>query len=74
MYYAVHIVVNKIWKWLDAPDKSGNFQAAREKHHKQTGNWFFEGVEYIRWKKTPDSALWVYGTRELLKYSSHTPH
>ncbi|KZP30950.1 hypothetical protein FIBSPDRAFT_69905 [Athelia psychrophila] len=53
---------DKIWKWLDAPDSSGNFLAAREKHHEQTGTWFIEGEEYLRWKETPDPALWVYGT------------
>ncbi|KZP24030.1 ankyrin [Athelia psychrophila] len=52
----------KIYRWLDAPDSSGNFLAAREKHHGKTGAWFIEGDEYITWKKTPDSALWVYGT------------
>ncbi|KZP18776.1 hypothetical protein FIBSPDRAFT_583534 [Athelia psychrophila] len=39
---------NRIYQWLDAPDSSGN--------------WFIEGADYIRWKETPDSALWVYGT------------
>ncbi|KZP30888.1 hypothetical protein FIBSPDRAFT_68888 [Athelia psychrophila] len=63
--------VDKIYKWLDAPDSSGNFLAAREKHHGQTGTWFIEGEDYLRWKETPDSALWVYGTRESLKHSPH---
>ncbi|KZP02615.1 hypothetical protein FIBSPDRAFT_905682, partial [Athelia psychrophila] len=51
-----------IYEWLGAPDSSGNFHAAREKHHGNTGSWFLGGEEYVKWKETPDSTLWVYGT------------
>ncbi|KZP19674.1 hypothetical protein FIBSPDRAFT_556517 [Athelia psychrophila] len=63
-YTARDNLEDKIYRWLDAPDSSGNFHAAREKHHEQTGTWFIEGEDYFRWKETPASALWVYGTRE----------
>ncbi|KZP17138.1 hypothetical protein FIBSPDRAFT_1047078 [Athelia psychrophila] len=53
---------DKIYQWLGAPDSSGNFHAAREKHHGNTGTWFLEGERYVQWKETPDSTLWVYGT------------
>ncbi|KZP27082.1 hypothetical protein FIBSPDRAFT_818692, partial [Athelia psychrophila] len=53
---------NRIYEWLGAPDSSGNFQAAREKHHENTGTWFIKGEQYAEWKDTPDSTLWVYGT------------
>ncbi|KZP32132.1 hypothetical protein FIBSPDRAFT_552543 [Athelia psychrophila] len=54
----------RIYQWLAAPDSSGNFHAARKKHHDKTGAWFIEGREYVNWKDRPDSALWIYGIRE----------
>ncbi|KZP22031.1 hypothetical protein FIBSPDRAFT_490328 [Athelia psychrophila] len=55
---------SKIYHWLGAPDSSGDYHAARENHHAQTGAWFIEGGPFVHWKETPDSALWIYGTRE----------
>ncbi|KZP06654.1 hypothetical protein FIBSPDRAFT_841927, partial [Athelia psychrophila] len=52
----------EVYRWLAAPDSSGNYHAAREKHHADTGSWFIEGEQFVKWKETPDSALWVYGT------------
>ena len=54
----------EIYRWLAAPDTSGNYNAAREKHHAMTGAWLIEGKEFSHWKETPGSALWIYGTRE----------
>ncbi|KAF7985911.1 hypothetical protein HWV62_43816 [Athelia sp. TMB] len=51
----------KIYRWLDAPDSSGNYHAARQKHHAQTGTWFIKGARFTYWRETPDSALWVHG-------------
>ncbi|KZP27088.1 hypothetical protein FIBSPDRAFT_948748 [Athelia psychrophila] len=62
----------RIYEWLGAPDSSGNFLAAREKHHDNTGTWFIEGGQYAKWKETPDSTLWVYGTREPVTHLPHT--
>ncbi|KZP23298.1 hypothetical protein FIBSPDRAFT_460526 [Athelia psychrophila] len=55
---------DKIYRWLAAPDSSGNLHAAQEEHHDNTGTWFIEGEAFAKWKKTSDSAMWVYGTRE----------
>ncbi|KZP03163.1 hypothetical protein FIBSPDRAFT_969253 [Athelia psychrophila] len=52
----------EVYRWLAAPDSSGNYNAAREKHHADTGSWFIEGKQFLDWKETPDLALWVYGT------------
>ncbi|KZP17123.1 hypothetical protein FIBSPDRAFT_830929 [Athelia psychrophila] len=53
---------HRIYEWLGAPDSSGNLHAARERHHGNTGTWFLEGEQYVKWKETTDSTLWVYGT------------
>ncbi|KAF7972884.1 hypothetical protein HWV62_16676 [Athelia sp. TMB] len=55
------VTEDKIYRWLAAPDCSGNYNAAREKHHDHTGSWFVEGDEYARWKHAADSAIWVSG-------------
>ncbi|KAF7984178.1 hypothetical protein HWV62_16862 [Athelia sp. TMB] len=52
---------DKIFRWLAAPDSSGNYNAAREKHHERTGAWFIESKEFNHWKEIPDSAIWVHG-------------
>ncbi|KAF7973999.1 hypothetical protein HWV62_13615 [Athelia sp. TMB] len=52
----------EIYKWLAAPDTSGNYNAAREKHHENTGAWFLEGKQFAHWKETSGSALWINGT------------
>ena len=54
-----------IYKWLAAPDSSGNYNAAQERHHANTGTWFLEGEQFSHWKETPGAALWIVGTREL---------
>ena len=59
-----------IYRWLAAPDTSGNYNSAREKHHATTGAWLIEGEQFVRWKETPGSALWIYGTREFDAISS----
>ncbi|KZP07449.1 hypothetical protein FIBSPDRAFT_998150, partial [Athelia psychrophila] len=52
----------EVYRWLSAPDSSSNYHTAREEHHSGTGAWFIEGESFVKWKETPDSALWVYGT------------
>ncbi|KAF7971442.1 hypothetical protein HWV62_21216 [Athelia sp. TMB] len=64
---AIGMILEKeehIYRWLAAPDTSGNYNAAREKHHATTGAWLIEGEQFVRWKETPGSALWIYGTRK----------
>lgn len=58
------MLAKEIYRWLAAPNSSIDYLAAREKHHAQTGTWFIEGKQFIHWKETPDSALWVNGIRE----------
>ncbi|KZP13278.1 hypothetical protein FIBSPDRAFT_136771 [Athelia psychrophila] len=53
----------KIDKWIDAPDSSPNFNAARDKRQSGTGSWFINGSEFIRWMEQPDSVLWLNGDR-----------
>ncbi|KZP07476.1 ankyrin, partial [Athelia psychrophila] len=65
MLYASYIAQEQqkeVYRWLSAPDSSSNYHAAREEHHADTGTWFIEGESFVKWKETPDSALWVYGT------------
>ncbi|KZP07460.1 ankyrin [Athelia psychrophila] len=57
-----HEQQKEVYRWLSAPDSSSNYHAAREEHHADTGTWFIEGESFVKWKETPDSALWVYGT------------
>ncbi|KAF7973986.1 hypothetical protein HWV62_13589 [Athelia sp. TMB] len=61
-HLSITIPEEKIYQWLAAPDTSGNYNAAREKHHDSTGAWFLEGEEFVHWKETPGSALWINGT------------
>ncbi|KZP04618.1 hypothetical protein FIBSPDRAFT_806560, partial [Athelia psychrophila] len=63
--YVVHQInrdkAEAVHRWLAAPDSSGNYHAAREKHQAQTGSWFLDGRQYSAWKATPDRPLRVAG-------------
>ncbi|KAI4741500.1 Pfs, NACHT and ankyrin domain protein [Aureobasidium sp. EXF-12298] len=48
-------------KWLAAPDPSVNLTNALEKRHEDTGLWFIHGEAFERWKKQPNSFLWLHG-------------
>ncbi|KAF7983532.1 hypothetical protein HWV62_21090 [Athelia sp. TMB] len=48
-------------KWISAPDTSSNYKAAREKHQPGTGSWLVGGSVFKRWKKYPNSILWLRG-------------
>ncbi|KZP28430.1 hypothetical protein FIBSPDRAFT_927566 [Athelia psychrophila] len=50
-----------IEKWMDAPDTSINFNAARKKHQPGTGCWFLDGSAFTRWRDHPDILLWLQG-------------
>ncbi|KZP23295.1 hypothetical protein FIBSPDRAFT_858564 [Athelia psychrophila] len=54
-------IEEKIEKWMDAPDTSPNFNAARKKHQPGTGSWFLDGSAFKRWKEEPDILLWLHG-------------
>ncbi|KZP13299.1 ankyrin, partial [Athelia psychrophila] len=47
--------------WMDVPDTSPNFNAARKKHTPDTGNWLLDGSAFKRWKENPDLLLWLHG-------------
>ncbi|KZP13290.1 hypothetical protein FIBSPDRAFT_753631, partial [Athelia psychrophila] len=47
--------------WMDAPDTSPNFNAARKKHQPDTGSWFLDGSSFTRWMEHPDILLWLHG-------------
>ncbi|KAF9009620.1 ankyrin repeat-containing domain protein [Cyathus striatus] len=51
----------EILEWLNAPDPSLNYIAAREKHCKGTGEWFLKRGEYMKWKAEPNLPLILWG-------------
>ncbi|KAI9704411.1 MAG: hypothetical protein M1836_007274 [Candelina mexicana] len=51
----------EIYDWLAKTDPTSNFNAARQLHEVTTGNWFIEGKEYLSWKTTAHSFLWLHG-------------
>lgn len=64
------IIDATVYRWLAPGDSSVNYHAAREMHHAQTGAWFIHGEQFVNWQQTPDSALWIYGTREFVVLQS----
>ncbi|KAL8948729.1 MAG: hypothetical protein Q9222_005111 [Ikaeria aurantiellina] len=52
---------DKIYQWLSAPDPSINHNAARDKFHRSTGEWFLRGQQYASWKVNPNSIFWLHG-------------
>ncbi|KAF7969697.1 hypothetical protein HWV62_26146 [Athelia sp. TMB] len=50
-----------IHAWLQAPDTSPSYNAARKKHQLGTGSWFLNGFRFSEWKRRPGSLLWLYG-------------
>src|SRR2546423_6414390 len=59
--------LQKIHRWLAAPDPSSNHNAACGKRQLTTGSWFVGGSQFARWKAASDSMLWLYGIRMLLR-------
>lgn len=47
--------------WLSAPDPSTNYANALERRHEGTGLWFIQGEDLERWKRQPNSFLWLHG-------------
>ncbi|KAF8526568.1 NACHT domain-containing protein, partial [Hysterangium stoloniferum] len=50
-----------IYNWLSAPDPSGNLNAAQEQCMTNTGVWFLNSTEFIKWKEDVNQYLWIYG-------------
>jgi len=55
---------HKIIQWLFKTDPSSNHYTACKKHEPNTGMWFFRGHEMDEWKRSPNSLLWLYGSRK----------
>lgn len=51
----------RIHQWLAGPDPSLNHVQAREKLEATTSSWFIRGDEFVKWKSTPNSTLWLSG-------------
>lgn len=51
----------KIIQWLEAPDPSGNFNAAGEKRQQGTGIWLLQNPSFMRWMSANNSFLWIHG-------------
>jgi len=51
----------RILNWLNAPDPSNNYTAAREKHCEGTGSWFLDDATFDKWKKEAGPPLILYG-------------
>ncbi len=51
----------KIIKWLDAPDPSGNYNAAGGKRQQGTGIWLLQEPSFLTWKSANNSFLWIHG-------------
>src|SRR5438045_6833971 len=55
----------KIYVWLGAPDPSSNQHNARDIRHATSDKWLVEGDEFVKWKTTDRSVIWLYGIRKL---------
>ncbi|KAL5047116.1 nucleoside phosphorylase domain-containing protein [Aspergillus fruticulosus] len=53
--------LDKIKKWLAAPDPSTNLNEAQKKHHEGTGSWFLESELFGQWKSGERQHLWLHG-------------
>ena len=57
---------DKILQWLNAPDPSRILNDTRDRHHPNTCSWLLNGNQFLDWKETTGSVLWVYGPRSYL--------
>lgn len=48
-------------RWLDPPSPVYNHLDASAKHRQETGSWLLNSSEFIEWKKSPGSVLWIQG-------------
>ncbi|THV04291.1 hypothetical protein K435DRAFT_961924 [Dendrothele bispora CBS 962.96] len=52
--------IEKVIKWLDAPDPSRNYVTARDKRVEETGMWLLNHSQFIQWKET-GHLFWLQG-------------
>ncbi|ETS80817.1 hypothetical protein PFICI_08346 [Pestalotiopsis fici W106-1] len=53
--------VERIVRWLAAPEISNNLNAALEIRHQGSGQKLIEGEAYVKWRKDAGSFLWLSG-------------
>jgi hypothetical protein len=51
----------KIRSWLSPADPEVNYMRALRMRHSGSGAWFLQSQEYIQWKSSPKSSLWLHG-------------
>lgn len=58
---AVEEHMQRLQRWLSAPDPSTNYRRALQQRQDGTALWFFESDEFSQWTSTTDSRLWLSG-------------
>ena len=53
--------INKMCRWLSAPDPSVNYNKAYTQRQANTGLWLLAGEKFKQWKVDSGSWLWLYG-------------
>lgn len=53
--------MTKIREWLSPPDPSDNYRKALNLRQADTGLWFLESEQYVKWKTDTASFLWLHG-------------
>lgn len=53
--------LEKIRKWLSAPDPFLNYHKALDQRFPKTGQWFLGDTRYCEWKTAGPSFLWLHG-------------
>jgi len=53
--------LDKVRGWLSPSDPSTNLNAAKEKHHQGTGEWFINSNAFSEWKSGSRRHLWLHG-------------
>ena len=53
--------LDKLKTWLSPSDPSTNFNAAKEKRHGGTGEWFINSAAFNKWKSGSRRHLWLHG-------------
>ncbi|KIX09177.1 uncharacterized protein Z518_00256 [Rhinocladiella mackenziei CBS 650.93] len=52
---------NRLSQWLRLPDPSTNYHAALQKRHPKTGLWLLNGQDFLDWKSSTSSLMWLHG-------------
>jgi hypothetical protein len=54
-----------VLNWCTKADPYQKQHAAADLRHPNTVLWFFDSPEYIRWVEDANSAIWLFGIREI---------